>query len=440
MKLNRYLLRSTIVGALGGLLFGFDTAVISGATHSLRLYFQLSDKELGWTVAVALWGAVFGAIFSGIPGERFGRRDSLRFMAFLYLLSALGCGLAWNLPALMGFRFIGGLAIGGSSVLGPMYISEIAPARLRGRLVGAFQINIVIGILIAYLSNYLIGRLNLGLSEWRWELGVSAVPAFFFLAMLFLIPRSPRWLSTQNRIDDARGVLDLIGSPNSDAELKEIVDSLHLDRAQEPLLQRKYRFPLMLAIMTGAFNQLSGINAILYYLNDIFAKAGFDPSHSNLQAVAVGATNLVFTLIAMSIIDLVGRKALMLFGCATLTGCLAAVAAIFWTHAHQNWLVWLLMAYIACFAVSQGAVTWVYVGEIFPTRVRSKGQSAGSSAHWIVNAIISAIFPSLAAVSGASPFVFFGSMMALQFFLVLFLYPETKGISLEQMGHALKIE
>ena len=440
MKLNRYLLRSTVVGALGGLLFGFDTAVISGATRSLRLYFQLSDKELGWTVAVALWGAVLGAIFSGIPGERFGRRDSLRFMALLYLLSALGCGLAWNLPLLMVFRFVGGLAIGGSSVLGPMYISEIAPARLRGRLVGAFQINIVVGILVAYLSNYLIGRLNLGIHEWRWELGISAVPACLFLATLFVIPRSPRWLSTQNRIDDARDVLELIGSPNSEAELKEIVDSIHLDRASEPLLQRKYRFPLMLALMTGAFNQLSGINAILYYLNDIFAKAGFDPRHSNLQAVAVGATNLVFTLIAMSIIDLVGRKALLLFGCATLTGCLAAVAAIFWTHAHQSWLVWLLMAYIACFAVSQGAVTWVYVGEIFPTRVRSKGQSAGSSAHWVVNAIISAIFPSLAAVSGASPFVFFGAMMALQFFLVLFLYPETKGISLEQMGHALKIE
>lgn len=440
MKLNRYLIRSTVVGALGGLLFGFDTAVISGATRSLRLYFQLSDKQLGWTVAAALWGAVLGAIFSGIPGERFGRRDSLRFMAFLYVLSALGCGLAWNLPALMVFRFVGGLAIGGSSVLGPMYISEIAPAQLRGRLVGAFQINIVVGILVAYLSNYLIGRLNLGLSEWRWELGISAAPAFFFLIMLFVIPRSPRWLSTQNRIDDAREVLELIGSPNSEAELKEIVASIHLDRAQEPLLQKKYRFPLMLALMTGAFNQLSGINAILYYLNDIFAKAGFDPRHSDLQAVAVGATNLVFTLIAMSIIDLVGRKALLLFGCATLTGCLGAVAAIFWTHAHQNWLVWLLMAYIACFAVSQGAVTWVYVGEIFPTRVRSKGQSAGSSAHWVVNALISAIFPSLAARSGASPFVFFGAMMALQFFLVLFLYPETKGISLEQMEHTLHIE
>ncbi len=440
MRLNRYLVRSTVVGALGGLLFGFDTAVISGATRSLRLYFHLSDKELGWAVAVALWGAVLGAIFSGLPGERFGRRDSLRAMALFYVLSAVGCAFAWNLPALMIFRFIGGVAIGGSSVLGPMYISEIAPARLRGRLVGTFQINIVVGILLAYFSNYLLGLGHFGNNEWRWMLGISALPAFLFLVMLFAIPRSPRWLSTQNRVADARDVLELIGSPNSEAELKEIVDSIHLDRATEPLFQRKYLFPLSLALMTGAFNQLSGINAILYYLNDIFAKAGFDVSHSNLQAVAVGATNLVFTLIAMSIIDLVGRKALMLFGCASLTGCLAAVAAIFWTGAHQGWLVWLLMAYIACFAVSQGAVTWVYIGEIFPTRVRSKGQSAGSSAHWIVNAIISAIFPALAARSGASPFVFFGAMMALQFFLVLFLYPETKGISLEQMEQKLRLE
>ena len=440
MKLNRYLVRSTIVGALGGLLFGFDTAVISGATRSLRLYFHLTESQLGWTVAIALWGAVVGALFSGIPGERFGRRDSLRAMAAFYLVSAIGCGLAWNLPVLMIFRFVGGVAIGGSSVLGPMYISEIAPARLRGRLVGTFQINIVVGILLAYLSNYLIGRANFGNIEWRWELGISAVPASFFLGMLFVIPRSPRWLSTQNRIKDARDVLDLIGSPNSEQELKEIVESIHLDRAAEPLFQRKYAFPLMLALMTGAFNQLSGINAILYYLNDIFAKAGFDPRHADAQAVAVGATNLVFTLIAMAIIDKLGRKALMLIGCASLTLCLAVISTIFWTNVHQEWLVWLLMAYIACFAISQGAVTWVFIGEIFPTRVRSKGQSAGSSAHWIVNAIISAIFPQLARSSGAYPFIFFGAMMALQFFLVLFLYPETKGISLEQMEHQLHLD
>ncbi|MGI8771321.1 MAG: MFS transporter, partial [Acidobacteriaceae bacterium] len=208
MRLNGYLLRSTIVGALGGLLFGFDTAVISGTTRTLVPDFHLNAKQLGLTVSSALLGAVLGAIFSGIPGEKFGRRDSLRAMASLYVLSAIGCAFAWNLPALMIFRFLGGLGIGGSSVLGPMYISEIAPARLRGRLVGAFQINIVVGILLAYFSNYLIGLLHLGLAEWRWQLGISAVPAIFFLVMLFVIPRSPRWLSTQSRIPEAREVLE----------------------------------------------------------------------------------------------------------------------------------------------------------------------------------------------------------------------------------------
>lgn len=439
MKINRYLVRSTLVGALGGLLFGFDTAVISGTTRTLVPAFALSPRQLGVTVASALAGAVLGAIFAGIPGETYGRRASLRGMALLYVLSAFGCAFAWNWPALLIFRFIGGLGVGGSSVLGPMYIAELAPAKLRGRLVGTFQINIVIGILLAYLSNYLIGSFHLGLHEWRWELGVSAVPAVLFFSMLFGIPDSSRWLVSKSRNDEALDVLKLTGAPDSEAELKEIVDSLHFERTTEPLFQKRYLFPIMLAVITGAFNQLSGINAILYYLNDIFAQAGFSRVSGDLQAVAVGATNLVFTLVGMSLIDKAGRKWLMLVGCIGLTLCLGGVSAVFWTHAHQAWLVWLLMAYIACFAASQGAVTWVYIGEIFPTRVRAKGQSLGSSSHWVMNAIISGVFPTLAAKSGAYPFIFFGVMMGLQFFLVLFLYPETKGISLEEMQHRLKI-
>jgi len=438
--LNRYLVRSTLVGALGGLLFGFDTAVISGTTRTLVPTFSLSPNQLGITVASALAGAVIGAIFSGIPGEKYGRRASLRVMALLYVLSAFGCAFAWNWPALLIFRFVGGLGVGGSSVLGPMYIAELAPARLRGRLVGTFQINIVIGILLAYLSNYLIGTLHFGLLEWRWELGVSAIPAILFFAMLFGIPDSSRWLVSKSRNSEALDVLKLTGTPDSEAELQEIVESLHFERATEPLFQKRYYFPILLAIITGAFNQLSGINAILYYLNDIFAQAGFSRVSGDLQAVAVGATNLVFTLIGMALIDKAGRKWLMLVGCVGLTFCLGGVSAVFWTHSHQGWLVWLLMAYIACFAASQGAVTWVYIGEIFPTRVRSKGQSLGSSSHWIMNAIISGIFPTLAAKSGAYPFIFFGAMMALQFLLILFHYPETKGISLEQMQHRLKID
>ncbi len=440
MKLNRYLVRSTLVGALGGLLFGFDTAVISGTTRTLVPSFSLTPAQLGITVAAALAGAVIGAIFSGLPGERYGRRASLRAMALLYVASAIGCAFAWNWPVLLFFRFIGGLGVGGSSVLGPMYIAELAPARLRGRLVGTFQINIVIGILLAYLSNFLIGTFHFGLSEWRWELGVSAVPAAAFFLMLFSIPDSSRWLVSRSRIDEARDVLELTGTPDSEEEIKEIVESLHSERATEPLFQRRYLFPIMLAIITGAFNQLSGINAILYYLNDIFAQAGFNRVSGDLQSVAVGATNLVFTFLGMSLIDKAGRKWLMLVGCIGLTICLGGVSAVFWTHSHQAWLVWLLMAYIACFAASQGAVTWVYIGEIFPNRVRSKGQSLGSSAHWILNFAISLVFPALAAKSGAYPFIFFGSMMALQFFLVLFLYPETKNISLEEMQHRLKLD
>lgn len=439
MKINRYLVRSTLVGALGGLLFGFDTAVISGTTRTLVPAFALSPRQLGVTVASALAGAVLGAIFAGIPGETYGRRASLRGMALLYVLSAFGCAFAWNWPVLLIFRFIGGLGVGGSSVLGPMYIAELAPAKLRGRLVGTFQINIVIGILLAYLSNYLIGSFHLGLHEWRWELGVSAVPAVLFFSMLFGIPDSSRWLVSKSRNDEALDVLKLTGAPDSEAELKEIVDSLHFERTTEPLFQKRYLFPIMLAVITGAFNQLSGINAILYYLNDIFAQAGFSRVSGDLQAVAVGATNLVFTLVGMSLIDKAGRKWLMLVGCIGLTLCLGGVGAVFWTHTHQGRLVWLLMAYIACFAASQGAVTWVYIGEIFPTRVRAKGQSLGSSSHWVMNAIISGVFPTLAAKSGAYPFIFFGVMMGLQFFLVLFLYPETKGISLEEMQHRLKI-
>ena len=440
MKLNRYLVRSTLVGALGGLLFGFDTAVISGTTRTLVPSFQLTPSQLGITVASALAGAVIGAIFSGIPGERFGRRASLRAMALLYVASAIGCAFAWSWPVLLIFRFIGGLGVGGSSVLGPMYIAELAPARLRGRLVGTFQINIVIGILLAYLSNYAIGTFHTGMAEWRWELGVSSLPAALFFLMLFSIPDSSRWLVSKSRIDEARGVLELTGTPDSEEEIREIVESLHSERATEPLFQKRYLFPIALAIITGAFNQLSGINAILYYLNDIFAQAGFSRVSGDLQSVAVGATNLIFTFVGMSLIDKAGRKWLMLVGCVGLTICLGGVSAVFWTHSHQAWLVWLLMAYIACFAASQGAVTWVYIGEIFPNRVRSKGQSLGSSAHWILNFAISLVFPAVAARSGAYPFIFFGAMMALQFFLVLFFYPETKNISLEQIARRLKID
>ena len=435
MELNGYLIKSTIVAALGGLLFGFDTAVIAGTTHDLTQTYHLTPGLLGFTVASALYGTIIGAMLAGWPGDRYGRRDSLRIMAVLYLVSALGCAFAWNWDALVAFRFIGGLGIGGSSVLGPMYIAEIAPAKWRGRLVGFFQFNIVFGILLAYFSNFVIGQMQFGLAEWRWKLGVSAIPAVFFFAMLFGIPRSPRWLVKKRRVGEARDVLKLSGEKDFEAELQEIVQSIDAEhgRGSEPLFTRKYRLPIFLAVSIAMFNQLSGINVILYYLNDIFAKAGFNKMSGDLQSVAIGATNLIATLIAMAIIDRVGRKKLLLIGSVGTAACMAGVASVFLTHTHDNLLVWLLIGYIAFFAFSQGAVIWVFISEVFPNRVRAKGQSFGTFSHWFMNALISGIFPLMAASSGGAPFVFFSLMMVLQFFVVLFLYPETKGVSLEEM-------
>jgi SP family arabinose:H+ symporter-like MFS transporter len=442
MKLNSTLLKATAVGALGGLLFGFDTAVIAGTTHSLTLTYNLTPRKLGFTVAVALIGTIIGAMSAGIPGQRWGGRETLRILAIFYVLSALGCAFAADWPMLLLARFLGGLGIGGSSVLGPVYIAELAPAKLRGRLVGLFQINIVLGILLAYLSNFLIGRLGLGVNEWRWQFGVAAIPAVLFLIMLYGIPPSSRWLVTQNRVPEARAVLQSMGAEDPETELREIVESIHLERAQtsEPLFVYKYRLPIFLAITIGMFNQLSGINAILYYLNDIFAAAGYSKISGDLQAVAIGAMNLVATLVGMSFIDKLGRKTLLLIGAVGTALCLAGVAAIFYSNTHQNYLLWLLISYIAFFAISQGAVIWVYIGEVFPNRVRSKGQALGSSSHWIMNAIIAFTFPQVAKSSGAYPFMFFAAMMIVQFLVVLFFYPETKGVTLEQMQRRLGID
>jgi SP family arabinose:H+ symporter-like MFS transporter len=441
MKLNSYLLKASIVGALGGLLFGFDTAVIAGTTHSLSQIFNLTPWTLGITVSIALWGTVLGALSAGVIGQRLGGRNALRIMAVLYIVSALGCALAWNWPALVVFRFVGGLGIGGSSVLAPVYIAELAPARLRGRLVGMFQINVVLGILLAYFSNYCVARLGLGALEWRWQLGVAAAPALLFFIMLFGIPQSPRWLATQRRVEESGNVLKLLGSPDYQAELNEIVNSIHVEQSQgsEPLFSLKFRYPIFLAIATGVFNQLAGINAILYYLPAIFMAAGFSKISGDLQSVAIGAMNLCATLLAMALIDKLGRKTLLLIGSAGTALCLAGVAQIFFTQQHQSRLVWILVGYIFFFA-PLGAVIWVYIGEIFPNTVRSKGQSLGSSSHWIMNALISALFPVVAKTSGAYPFVFFAAMMVLQFFVVLLFYPETKGFTLEEMQHRLGIE
>jgi MFS transporter, SP family, arabinose:H+ symporter len=440
MKLNSTLLKSTVVAALGGLLFGFDTVVISGAIDTLQGLYHLSPFWKGFTVSAALIGTVIGSMLAGIPGDRLGRRASLRWMAILYVVSAAGCAFAWNWSAILLFRFIGGLGIGGSSVLGPMYIAEIAPAKWRGRLVGVFQFNVVFGILLAYFSNYLIGTMGFGDAEWRWKLGVSGIPALLFLLMLLGIPESPRWLVKKGRTSEAGDVLRLTGEENADQELQEIVESIDAEHVtSDALFTAKYRVPIFLAVTIGMFNQLSGINAILYYLNSIFAHAGFSKVSGDLQSVAVGATNLIFTIIAMSVIDNLGRKTLLLIGSVGMCFSLAGVAAIFLTNRHEDLLVWMLIGFIAFFAFSQGAVIWVYLSEVFPNRVRAKGQSLGSFSHWIMNALISWTFPLMAASSGGYPFAFFSAMMVVQFFVVLFFYPETKGISLEEMQKKLKI-
>jgi len=441
MTLTSALVKSTVVAALGGLLFGFDTAVIAGTTSALTEFYHLSPQSLGLTVSIALWGTVIGALLAGIPGDRYGRRDSLRVMATFYLVSALGCALAFDWYSLVFFRFVGGLAIGGSSVLGPMYIAEISPAKWRGRLVGFFQFNVVAGILLAYFSNYAIGLQGFGATEWRWKLGIAAVPAALFFLMLFMIPRSPRWLIQRGRRDEARAVLELIGEQDVDSELAEMAEAVEIERmyGQERLLSSRNRLPLFLAVSIAMFNQLSGINAILYYLNDIFARAGFSKVSGDLQAVAIGLTNLIFTMLAMSVIDKVGRRTLLIVGSVGTAGCLAGVAAIFWTGSHESLLVWLLIGFIASFAFSQGAVIWVYISEVFPTSVRAKGQSLGSSTHWIVNAVISGVFPVVAEHSKAAPFVFFAAMMLLQLVIVTMVYPETKGVTLEEMEKKLAL-
>jgi sugar porter (SP) family MFS transporter len=440
MRPNIHLMKATLTGALGGLLFGFDTIVISGVIDTLVRLYGLSPRQMGLTVAIGLVGTVVGSLGAGVAGQKLGGREALRLTAVLYVVSAIGCGLAWNWPAFMVFRFVGGLGIGASSVLGPVYIAELAPAKWRGRLVGTFQFNVVFGILAAYVSNYAIRTLHMGAAEWRWQVGVAVLPAIVFLALLFGIPRSPRWSASRNRIEEALAVLKQMGEPDPQAELDDILAALEQEHASahEPVFRWKYRYPLFLAISIGAFNQLAGINAILYYLPNIFAAAGFSQISGDQQAIAIGFTNLIFTMVGMSAIDKLGRKTLLLVGAAGTASCLAGVAWLFKTHSHPGALVWILVTYIAFFALSQGAVIWVYIGEVFPNSVRSKGQGVGNASHWIMNTVIALEFPVVKVFMNIeTPFVFFAVMTVVQFLVVLFVYPETKGQTLEDLQRKL---
>jgi sugar porter (SP) family MFS transporter len=433
----RYL-RLSIIASLAGLLFGFDTAVISGVTQALREVFQLSPATLGIAVSSALWGTLCGALIAGKLGDRFGSRDMLKIVGLFYLLSAIGCSMAWSLDSFIVFRFVGGLAVGGSSVLAPVYISELAPAQRRGALVGLFQFNIVLGILIAYLSNYVLGSLIGGADAWRWKLASGSVPSSIFLALLFFIPHSPRWLVVKQRLPEAAAVLRGLDAADADAQVHAYQQAGATAGSARALSWRLHRRPILLAMGLALFNQLSGINAILYYLNDIFRAAGFSSTSSDLQAVAVGAANFVATIAALLLIDRVGRKTLLLIGAVGTALTLAGVAAIMATGIGRAWLLWLLILFIASFAFSQGAVIWVYLSEIFPSEVRARGQGLGSATHWLTNAVISRYFPLVAAVTTALPFAFFACCMVLQFVVVWWLFPETKRATLETLSAALE--
>jgi sugar porter (SP) family MFS transporter len=443
-RLGPHLVRSAAVAALGSFLFGFDTAVVSGTTEALRLRFSLGSAELGFTVASALLGTILGAITAGRPSERYGRVPVLRALAVLYFVSAIGCGLAPGWTTLLLFRFVGGLAIGGSSVVAPMYIAEIAPAHLRGRLVALSQFNVVSGILAAYLSNYVISAFAGGPESeaWRIMLAIPALPAAFFFVLARRIPESPRWLVKRHRRDEATEVLRRVGSDDPEGLVAEIAESLHEETvsADEPFFQWKYRRPILLAVMVATFNQLAGINALIYYTADIFRMAGAGRTGALAQAVVIGFTNLLFTLAAMTVIDRFGRRRLLLIGAAGLAFCLGLVAYAFHQGIGGILVLGSLIGYIAFFAFSQGSVIWVYLSEIFPNRVRARGQALGSFTHWFWAAAVSWTFPIVAEASGASAFAFFAVMMAAQFVLVWLFLPETKGVSLERIQHELGIQ
>jgi sugar porter (SP) family MFS transporter len=431
--------RVIIIASLAGILFGFDTAVIAGVTHALRDIFSLSPAGLGAAVSSALWGTLLGALIIGAPGDRYGSRNMLRVVGMLYVISALGSALAWNFMSFAVCRFLAGIAIGGSSVLAPVYLAEIAPANRRGALVGLFQLNIVIGILLAYGSNFCVARFIGGPDAWRYKLAVSALPAIIFFILLLTIPHSPRWLVAKARLAEAESSLRRLGLANPRAELDGYAISQEArDGSDSRLSWARHRRPILLAIGLACFNQLSGINAVLYYLGDIFAAAGFDAWSADLQSVVIGATNLAATLLGISLLDRAGRRTLILIGSVGTALALLGVTLIMANDAARAWLLPLLIVFIASFAVSQGAVIWVYLSEIFPTPVRARGQAVGSATHWIFNALIAGAFPVIAAHSKAVPFAFFAGMMILQFIAAFFLMPETRGVALERMNDLLR--
>ena len=429
----------SMVVALGGFLFGFDTAVISGAEKAIQQYWNLSVVSHGLTISIALIGTVIGSLFGARPSDMFGRKNTLYFIAAAYLLSSIGTAMADNWYVFLVFRFLGGLGVGISSVTAPIYISEVSPADRRGQLVGLFQFNVVLGILISYLSNYLISQG--GEASWRWMLGVQAFPSLLFLILIKFIPESPRWLILKKgEMAKALEILRIINPLNCNEELASIQNSnLSSTQKTASLFSGQYKTSVILAMLFAFFNQVSGINAIIYYAPRIFEMAGLGAHSSLLSTVGLGVINFIFTLLAINIIDRVGRRVLMLIGSVGLITSLFMVAFTFYSGQMNGMAIPVyMMMFIAFFAFSQGAVIWVFISEIFPNEMRAKGQTLGSSTHWIMAALVAFCFPYFAEkLGGATTFFFFGTMMVLQLIFVWRMMPETKGKSLEQIGSNL---
>ncbi|WP_036155620.1 sugar porter family MFS transporter [Maribacter forsetii] len=434
--MNKKILLWSITAALAGFLFGFDVVVISGADKKLQSLWQSSDSFHGWVVmGMALWGTVVGAIFGGKPTNIYGRKNTLIAIGVLFAFSAIGSGLA-NDPYIFAlFRFIGGIGVGASTIAAPAYISEISPAKERGKLVAMYQFNIVFGILIAFLSNYLLS--GSGENDWRWMLGVEAIPAVLYILFALKLPKSPRWLLSKNKIEEAKKVLAII-NPDIDVEqqLKSIDGRNKKPDTSETIFIKKYRFPLILAFLIAFFNQFSGINAFLYYAPRIFEEAGLGESTALLSSVGIGVTNLIFTLLGVFLIDKLGRKTLMYFGSIGYIISLSLVAMAFFLNWSGMAVPIFLFLFIAAHAVGQGAVIWVFISEIFPNHLRASGQSFGSTTHWVLAALIPSLIPYLfshPAIGAGVVFLFFAAMMVLQLLFVAFMMPETKGKTLEEL-------
>ncbi|GAB2996923.1 sugar porter family MFS transporter [Cyclobacterium sediminis] len=438
MKINSYVLFLSLVAALGGFLFGFDTAVISGAERQIQELWSLSDWSHGLAIAIALYGTVIGALFGGIPADKYGRKTSLIWIGILFFVSALGSAIAPEIYSFMFFRFIGGLGVGASSVVAPMYISEISPAKNRGQLVALYQFNLVFGILMAYLSNYLID-LNIETNSWRWMLGMEAIPALIYTLLVFRVPLSPRWLiAKKDDFENAERILKRTDPEGVEEAVRLAIEEKKLNRAQVgfmALFNRKYIKITMLAILIALFNQLSGINAIIYFAPRIFDMAGISAESALLSTVGIGVTNIIATMLGLFLIDRIGRKKLMYIGSFGYIISLLLIAYSFsGAQINNTFLPIFVFMFIASHAVGQGAVIWVFISEIFPNELRAHGQSMGCFTHWILAAIIANVFPLMANQFGPVViFGFFAFMMVLQLLWVFTKMPETKGRSLEEI-------